>query len=143
MFAVVTVFLVQKNEMAESVKELKDIFIYIVPVLIILSLVGARWYFQKAVSALKNNTDLMGKMTGYRSASIARFALLEGPSLFSIVIFLVTGYWFFLGMAGLMIIVFLIHKPSREKAANDLELSASERLKIEDPDTIIAEFQSH
>jgi hypothetical protein len=57
-------------------------------------------------------------------------------------VYLVTGYWLFLLIAGLMVLIFLILKPTIERAVNELELNANERLKIENPNAVIAEIQT-
>jgi len=142
MFAVITFFLIHSKSIDKGAQELKEIFVYIVPFFVIGSLVGGNVFFRKMMNTYRSSDDLIKKMTGYRSALIVRYALLEGSTLFSIIVYLVTGYWLFLLIAGLMVLIFLILKPTIERAVTELELNANERLKIENPNAVIAEIQT-
>ena len=142
MVALVAVFVVQESDMDERAGALKNLFLVVVPLLVAASVTGAVLVFRKLVNNLKLKPGLIGKMTGYRTALMVRFALLEGATLIAIAVFLVTGYWLVLAMAGLMIVFFFTYRPSPERAALDLELNTNERIKIEDQDAVIAEYQS-
>jgi hypothetical protein len=66
--------------------------------------------------------------------------LLEGPSFFAIVVYLLTGDYLFLGMSGLIMIVFFTLKPSAERAVNDMELHSEEANAINNPNTLMNEM---
>jgi hypothetical protein len=58
-----------------------------------------------------------------RSASIIKFALIEGPTLASIVFYLLTANTVLIGIAGIGIVVMAINHPTAMKVKMDLELS--------------------
>lgn len=66
----------------------------------------------------------------YQSATIVRLALLEGPSLFGIVGFLLTGNLIFLGISGALIACFIYQRPTRQKIEDDLNLSYEEKAEL-------------
>ena len=119
-----------------------DIFIYAVPILAVACLTAAFFFFSLRINAIKKEPNLIKKMTDYRSLQIIRYSLLEAPSLFSIVVFYITANRLYLGLAGLIIIIFFYFKPSRDRAITELELNASETYKINDPNAVIAEISS-
>ena len=55
-----------------------------------------------------------------------KYAMLEGPCLLAIIAYFLTGNMQFMYMAGLLIIIFIINKPSRDKIATELQLSGQE-----------------
>ncbi len=65
--------------------------------------------------ALDGVLDVQAKAEGYRSASIIQWALLEGPSLFSIISFLLTGNIAFLALSATMMFLLLMAAPSKMK----------------------------
>jgi hypothetical protein len=83
------------------------------------------------VGNLKNKTTLLEKLTGYQAALIVRFALLEGPSLFAIVVFTLTNNWFFLLISVCIIVYFITLRPGTEKVADDLQLNYDEKLELQ------------
>jgi hypothetical protein len=115
--------------------------IYLVPVFVIGGFVGGNMFFKKRLDATKTKNGLTEKMAEYRSASIVRYALLEAPYFFSIVAYLLTKDLLFIGFGGMIILFFLTIKPTKEKAANELELNATEKNKINNPDAVIAEVK--
>lgn len=65
------------------------------------------------------------KFSIYRSASIVQWALLEGPSLFSIICFFLTGNYAFLALAIVIIFLFVMTGPSKNKILTQLQISES------------------
>jgi len=75
------------------------------------------------LNALKDEPGLSKKLADYRSALIVRWALVEGPSFFAIVSYLLTGNYLLLGFAIILIAIFILIMPSSSKLDSDLELS--------------------
>jgi hypothetical protein len=90
--------------------------------------------------AIKQKTSLPDKMKAYRPALLIKWALLETPSLFCIVCFLLTGSFVILGMAGASLIMLIIYRPTASGACMDLELTPAEKTLVENPNGIIAEI---
>lgn len=122
---------------------LRDIFIYIVPILVVNGFVTGHLIYKSRLKKIKNYNSLISKMRDYRGAMIIRLAMLEGASLFAIVVYLLTADLIFIAMTGLIIAYFIMLRPTIEKISMDLELNSTERMKIENPSEIIAEFETN
>lgn len=128
-FLLVSLFLKQK-ELITNEEELNTIFTYLVPVLALGAIGGSSFLTKTKINQAKANEIFTKKMTIYRSVLIIRSVILEVPTSISIVAYLLTGNLLFLGIALLMLALYIPIKPSREKAASELELSPEEREKI-------------
>ncbi|HRQ29753.1 MAG TPA: hypothetical protein PLU49_06730 [Saprospiraceae bacterium] len=113
---------------------------YLVAILVINGFVVGQLIYKKRLIKLKSLDDLAAKLEGYRGAMIMRLALLEGPSLLTLVLYFLTADLFFIMMAGFIIFIFLFFIPSRDKISRELELSSAEKMKIENPDALINEI---
>ncbi len=136
-FASISLFLVQSRTLNNQDKDLSGIFIYMVIFFVIYSVIAGNLFFKNKLQKCKNYKTLNEKLSNYRSALIIRYAMLEGASFFTIVAYLVTWELFYLGFAALIIIVFLMIKPSPKKIISDLELNATEQMKLNDPRAVV------
>ncbi|MCB0280314.1 MAG: hypothetical protein KDD94_12470, partial [Calditrichaeota bacterium] len=75
---------------------------------------------------LKQETDFSKKLENYRTLSIVRYALLEAPSLLSLVLFFLSSDFFFLMISALLIFLLILIKPSRERLISELEPNPQE-----------------
>ena len=91
------------------------------------------------INKIKEDALLKEKLAVYRSASIVKWALLEGPSLFAIVCFIITSDFYFLGVSAMIMVWFVINRPTRDRTILDLGLEMHEKLMLEEPDAIVAE----
>jgi len=96
--------------------------------------------FKKRVKAAVARQKLMEKLTDYRAALVYRYAFLEAPTFFAIVVFMLTGELMFLGMTLLIILIFLFLKPTPDKAGNDLQLGLKEKQVLADPNSLVGEI---
>lgn len=124
-FALVSVFL-QINGFGTLGELINNGLLLIIPLLALIGIFGSNFIFKKRLRKIVDKTNPNEKMEDYRSALILKFALIEGPSFFAIVAYLLTGNYIFLGTAVVLIIVFLIYTPSRTKFISDLELTKDE-----------------
>lgn len=142
-FASTSLYLQLSGNFDTEVKDIRDVFLYVVPLFVIAGIFGSNYIFKIKIKAAKNKPNLMEKMFDYRGALIVRYALLEGPSFFCIVVYLMTGDIVFMGMFVLIIIIFLTINPSRHKAAKNLELNINDEQLINEPDEVIAEYKTN
>lgn len=126
-FIVVAFFMV-KNNPPQSQSD--DLFNIIVPVAVGSGLFMSSLLFKQMLAKIKNDDSFEKKLEAYRSALIIRYALLEGPSIFSTGVYLLSGNIIFLAFSGVMILAFLMNMPSRNKATLDLNLSSIETDKL-------------
>jgi hypothetical protein len=138
LFGLVIYFQFSNAELTDEMNSMNDIFRIMVPAFIIGGLFTSELLFKTLLKKINQKTDLKERLIGYRSALIIKYALLEGPSLFAIIAFLVTSNLVFLGLSGFIILMFLTNRPTRFRAINDLLLNPSDKALIEDPEAIIA-----
>ncbi len=130
-------FLLQLDGFGKVGKEVSNILLIIISIFSLFGIIASNIIFKNKVNEISKKSSLKIKMMDYRSALIVKLALIEGPSFFSVVAFLITGEYIFLGIALILIIVFLIYTPGRTKLKNDLALSKKESEIIDNPDTEI------
>ncbi|QDH78688.1 hypothetical protein FKX85_06420 [Echinicola soli] len=122
-----------------SNEELNSLFTYLIPVLVLAGIAGSNLLFRKQLAKLIETSELKAKLIGYLSSLMIKYALLEIPSMLSIVAYFITANYLFLGMAVVVLVVFILDRPSMGKAITDLRLSGIERQKVENPNEEIAE----
>ncbi|WP_183562853.1 hypothetical protein [Mucilaginibacter sp. SP1R1] len=129
-FAIIT-FSLNKQQLLFSIKNTGDVFFFIAPGLAVFSFVVSIFLFKKLVSESLNKNTLSEKLTGYQSAVIVRSALLEGASLFGIVVFMLTSNLFYLFISTVIMLYFLTLRPTADKTASDLQLTYDEKAELE------------
>jgi hypothetical protein len=82
--------------------------------------------FKKRLADSRQQNNVKEKFELYRGACIIQWALLEGPCLFNIISFMMTGDYTFLYLAGALILTFVRLSPSKIKLVDDLQLSDEE-----------------
>ena len=136
-FAIIAFILVSQGFAVAGLEDIDIMLSFFVPVFLIIGLVSGNFLFKLKVIEAKGNLSLLEKLNIYRGALIIKMALLEGPAFLSIIIFIITGKLMHLALTGILLIVFVLYRPSKEKLISDLELNQSQRQTLEDPDGII------
>lgn len=114
-----------------------DIFFYIVPAIAVLGFIGSNIIFKAYLNSLSINNSLKGKLTGYQSASLIKYVLIEGPAFLAINMFMNEGNLYYMIIAGVLIAYFFMLRPSREKIINDLNLNNEHRSQFSKEDEIL------
>jgi hypothetical protein len=136
LFIVIAYFL--RGAIAHGNNEaLANIFQYIVPVLAFICIAAGNVLYKKRVNDIKNKKNLAEKLNDYRAAFILRDALLEGAALFAIIAYMLCSELILLGVAILLVLIFVFIKPTKDKLIKDLELSSDETVIIEDDNAVI------
>ncbi len=104
-----------------------DIFVYIFPIIALAGVFGSKFLFNLFVKNLKNHETLQAKLTGYQTASLIKYGLLEGPALLNIVWFSVTGNLLYLSIGCALILFLFVQRPSADKVENDLVLDSEHK----------------
>lgn len=138
LFAGVTIFLRFSNSV-DTNPELRQAFVYIVPVLAAAGIFASLQIFKLMLGKAKEKPHLYKKISAYGSAMIVRYAVLEAPSLLGIVAFFLTGEYFFLATSVLIIALFFMVRPSKDKLIEELELTSQEAALVNNPDAVIME----
>ncbi|CAN5436190.1 hypothetical protein BH09BAC6_BH09BAC6_28740 [soil metagenome] len=113
-----------------DLKNTGDPLFFIVPMVAIGGFAVGNFLFKKALITIAVQDQLNEKLKVYQSALITRAAMLEGPSLFGIVCFMITGNLFFLAIPGVIVLYFLTLWPTKQKMENDLDLTYEEKMEF-------------
>lgn len=129
-FSLVSFFL-NYTGVEPAAAELSGIFIYIIPVFVLGGFTASHLLFKNRMGIARSATGLTEKLTHYRAALIVRWALLEGPAFFAIVVYMLTNELLFLGWAAIIIVYFITLWPTVAKSVADLELNYTEQHELE------------
>lgn len=128
-FAVVAFVLTQEDQFF-YMPDMRDTFTLPVPLAIGLGITAGNYMFQKFMNSYSSDKTLQQKISILLSASIIRYALIEGPVLFATVVFLISSNLFYMIFAGIGVLYFLTLKPKNEKISDQLELTYEERTEL-------------
>jgi len=106
-FTLISVFL-QISGFGTVGQEINNGLLLLVPIFALIGIFASNLVFRKKLKGIREKSNLKEKMEDYRSALIIKLALIEGPSFFTVVAYLLTGNYIFLGIVVVLIIVFLI-----------------------------------
>jgi len=108
-----------------------DIFKYIIPSTAIIALFLSIFLFKSQLNSISKNADLKEKLIKYQSASIIKYAVLEGVALFSIVIYTSTNNFLYLLIAAGLLLYLILQRPTSSKIICDLDLKDNEKQEFE------------
>lgn len=115
LFAAVAYFLVASGQVEPVMAGFQTFFYVLAAALALGGIVACFTFGNARLNALREIPDAAARINGYRSVSIIRWALLEGPSFLATTIFLLTGNLWFLILAGAVILLFILIRPTRRK----------------------------
>jgi len=129
-FVVIAAFIV-KQKMFVARPALENLLLPIVSVLALICIIIGNKLFRKRVQKLANIHVIAERFSDYRSISLTRWAILEGPCLFAIICFLLTANNLFLILAAVILFVFWTTAPVKNKVAADLGITPADLDSIE------------
>ena len=95
-------------------------------VLAVSGLAASVFLTNRLLEKARQQPDVAGKLVAYRSAFIIGVALLEGPALFAVVAYLLTGNVIVLAIVAVLVLRMLMMRPTRDKIATALGLQYDE-----------------
>ena len=98
---------------------------------------------RQKLETARSKSTVPEKLEAYRIASVLKWALLEGGTLISIVLFFVWGATPFIYYAIIMAALFATQFPSRQRLINELDISANEQMILDDPNAMVAQTRSY
>lgn len=122
LFFVVAFFLVKSGTFPAN-ENLNSIFKMVVPFENVFAIFFGYIFYNSKMKSSKNITELNEKIRTYSKANLIRMATLEGANLFNIVVFLLTGNYFYIVYFIAAMVIYIFFKPSADKAIAELELS--------------------
>lgn len=126
-FAAVAFYLVYSKAIVASMQEL-DHTLQIIAVILCAAgfFIGNNFFKRKILYSTDQLPTPAKKISVYRSVAIIQWVLLEGPAIFSIICFIVTGNYAFVALAGTMMMLFAMTAPSKQKLILLLQLSEND-----------------
>lgn len=103
----------------------------LVPLLIVASGVMHRILPNKILGQIKKDDDLQKKKNTFMNAEIVKYATIEAPSFFCVVITVLTQNALFLIVALCLVVYFYTLKPNLHKVVSVLKLNPSEAKEIQ------------
>lgn len=94
-------------------------------------LVAGPIVYRRMIKQSESNLSLEQKLVLYKQGTVIKLAIVESPSILSIIFFLITGNEITLFIAILIIFLFYFHKPSIEKFVSDFNLTTTEKELLE------------
>ncbi len=133
LFAVIVVVVDFMNGPVLGKDELvnRDILLGAVIITGVICLFGARSYYNRTMKMVDiSSFSLADKLNQYRAALIIYMAFCEGPAIFSVIIFFLTGnYWVF-AITALLLAAMLIKAPTKTRMIQEMKLDWREQKEI-------------
>ncbi|UII76825.1 hypothetical protein LV716_03275 [Flagellimonas sp. HMM57] len=104
-----------------------DSFLLIIPIFAIGAISMGNLVYKKLTAEISKIAGLKQKLMRFQTASLIKFASIEAPALFSVVVFYMTGNMAFLLIAVVLIFYFFTLRPTKVKIENSLALRGEEK----------------
>lgn len=101
-------------------QEIRSWGFIIIPLLVFSAYIASRYLSARIMEKARVSENIEEKYNHYRTALIIRLGLLEAPSFFAIVAFLLTGERLFLGYVGIILFYCITLYPSDTKIISEL-----------------------
>ncbi|MEE4176113.1 MAG: hypothetical protein V2I46_01250 [Bacteroides sp.] len=116
--------LIEEDPLMEQILKL----IVIVFTVVIIPI--AQGFPQRMIRKIGSDLSLAEKMARYQAALTVRFALTEGTGIMACLFFLITGDTDLMLLVAIILLYFIISRPSHFKMGADLELSEMEKKEL-------------
>ena len=126
-FLIVSYFIKNQNGKFDVDDEFKRILQIGLLVIIITLPQVSNFIYKKQLERAVAEKDLPAKLNSYFVANLIKFALLEAPGLMSIAFYFITGDYLFLIGYILILVLFLINRPTDQKLIEHLQLTHQEK----------------
>ena len=100
----------------------EDVFLYIVPLLAISGVFFSQFLFKKKLGEIAETPSFEEKLMAYRSASVMKFALIEGPALIAILFGFINGNLLYSIIGAILTVYLFLQRVTKDKARYDLAL---------------------
>ncbi|WP_046757016.1 hypothetical protein [Kordia jejudonensis] len=114
-----------------------DTLLLVYPVIAVGAILGSQTIFKKLLASAESKPSLKAKLASYQTASIIKFAMIEGPAFFGIILSMITGNTAFMAIAGVLVLFLMLQRPSKTKVESDLKLRGDHRNQFNTYDEVI------
>ena len=127
LFAAACVYIIYTKTVLPSAADLEKILQVAALIITAAGVYAGTTIFKKKLELIREmQTGARQKFAQYRAASIIQWALLEGPSIFCTICFLLTGNYAFLALSVVIMFLFAVIGPSKNKILTQLQITESE-----------------
>lgn len=112
-----------------------DPMFFIVPIMAIAGILVGNYLYINNIKRLTSKNTLREKLAGFQTASIIKYALLEGPALLGLVAFMNEGNQYFLIISILLVFWLIMQRPTRDKIERDLMLEGNLKNEFDQEDS--------
>lgn len=109
-----------------SFSETVELFLIVVPSFALGGILLGNFIFKQTIKNIAPVSSLRQKLIRFQTASIVKYLLLEAASLFSVIAFLQTRNLIFLMILGMLVLYFLLLRPTKTKIERVLNLKENE-----------------
>ncbi len=126
-FAVLSVYFAMQRKLELHRHDLDNVFLIVLAIVATICVLAGNKIFKQKTESLKNQQrPLTERFSEYRTASIIRWALLEGPCLFGIICLMLTANYYFLIVISILLLLFISTAPKKNKVCSDLGINAND-----------------
>ena len=104
----------------------QSVWIYITPIVAATAYFMSQFVFRKNLKSVDRQASLDGKMKSYMTASIVKYAILEGAGVLAIAAYFFSGNALHLTLAIALIAYLFVQRPTVAKVIKELRLTPSE-----------------
>ena len=127
LFASVCIYLIYSKSVLPLANDLDKILQVVAQALTAGGIFAGMSFFKKKLMQIREmQIAAKEKFDLYRRACIVQWALLEGPSIFCIICFFLTGNYAFLALMLVVLFLFAMMAPSKVKILLQLQISEAE-----------------
>lgn len=125
-YFIISLLLIQDESIVLN-KEYNDIWGLLVPVIVVIMVVSSKLYYNYMINSSLEKSPEEQKIKTYKTGNIIKLALLEGANLLSVTFYLLTGDFLYAGMFIIVLGIFLLNIPGKEKFRIEFELSSVDK----------------
>jgi len=124
-FFIVVLVLIQNKEPSIG-EELDNIFTIVVPVIGLVIMFSSRMIYNQLISRYDTSSNLLKKISYYRTAKIISWAMIESTCLLALLATMLTSNYLYIAVFIFLFGYFFLMKPSKESLIQDMRLSSEE-----------------
>ena len=118
-FGAVVYFVIPSGSVEVSLG-IRTTLLVVVATVALGAIAGTSVLYSARVERIRQHADVRMRLRSYLTLNIVRYAVYEAPTLIALAGYTITASPLFLGIAVLLIAVFITLKPSQTRMANDL-----------------------
>jgi len=128
-FFAIALFIVE-NKKFEPIHSVDEIFKLVIPLAGFAVMFLARSIYNKNISSVNYNENLLYKISKYRTFKIIQWALVESVAFLSNVGFIITGNYLYAIVFLFMLGFFILIKPTKEQLLRDFKISNDQKIML-------------